>query len=181
MKKRSTVSPILRICIAAMLVAMSVVIGTFCKTYLNWFGGMVRITFENLPIIIAGLLFGPVVGAVTGAVSDLLSYLLSPQVYMPNFVVTFGAALMGAIPGIISRFIIKKRSVPQVLVSTVASHIIGSLTVKTIGLISVFGWGVLLRIPVYLFICAVECVILFFMFRKSAFRTLVDKIDGGRK
>ena len=45
MKKRSTVSPILRICIAAMLVAMSVVIGTFCKTYLNWFGGMVRITF----------------------------------------------------------------------------------------------------------------------------------------
>ena len=99
---------------------------------------------------------------------------------MPNFVVTFGAALMGAIPGIISRFIVKKRTVRQVVLSTVLSHIIGSLTVKTIGLISVFGWGVLVRIPVYVFICAVECAILILLFRKSAFRGLVDKIDGGK-
>ena len=50
MKKRG-VNPIVRICVAAMLVAMSVVIGVFCKTLLNFFGGMMRITFENLRII----------------------------------------------------------------------------------------------------------------------------------
>ncbi|MBO5909163.1 MAG: folate family ECF transporter S component [Clostridia bacterium] len=180
MKKRG-VNPIVRICVAAMLVAMSVVIGVFCKTLLNFFGGMMRITFENLPIIVSGLLFGPVVGAVTGALSDLISYLLSPQIHMPNFVVTAGAALIGAIPGIISRFIIRKRSVLQILVSVISSHLIGSLIVKTIGLISIYGWGVLLRIPTYTVIIAAELTLLILLYKKTAFKKLILKFDGGKK
>ena len=37
--------------IGAMLTAISVVIGIFCKNVLD-FGGVFRITFENLPIIL---------------------------------------------------------------------------------------------------------------------------------
>ena len=180
MKKRG-VNPIVRICVAAMLIAMSVVIGIFCKSLLNFFGGMMRITFENLPIIVTGLLFGPIVGAVAGAISDLLSYLLSPQIYMPNFVVTAGAALIGFIPGIISRFIIRKRSVMQITVSVVASHLIGSLIVKTAGLISIYGWGVLLRIPTYMIIIAAELTVLILLYKKTAFRSLMTKFDGGKR
>ena len=180
MKKRG-VNPIVRICVAAMLIAMSVVIGIFCKSLLNFFGGMMRITFENLPIIVTGLLFGPIVGAVAGAISDLLSYLLSPQIYMPNFVVTAGAALIGFIPGIISRFIIRKRSVMQITVSVVASHLIGSLIVKTAGLISIYGWGVLLRIPTYMIIIAAELAVLILLYKKTAFRSLMTKFDGGKR
>ena len=54
------------ITLAAMLTAMSVVIGIFCKNFLNFGGGLFRITFENLPIILTGILFGPFVGAVVG-------------------------------------------------------------------------------------------------------------------
>ena len=57
--------------LAAMLVAMSVIIGIFCKSVLNFGGGLFRITFENLPIIISGIVFGPVVGGVVGVGSDL--------------------------------------------------------------------------------------------------------------
>ena len=64
---------------AAMLTAMSVVIGIFCKSLLNFGGGLFRITFENLPILMAGIMFGPVVGGVVGAATDILSYLLSGQ------------------------------------------------------------------------------------------------------
>ena len=80
------------LCLAAMLTAMSVVIGIFCKNLLNFGDGLFRVTFENLPIIISGITFGPIVGALVGAGSDLLSYLLSTQVYPPKLIVTAGAA-----------------------------------------------------------------------------------------
>ena len=77
MQKNLLFKSIKELTLAAMLVAMSVVIGIFCKSVLNFGGGLFRITFENLPIIISGLLFGPIVGGVTGIASDLISYLLS--------------------------------------------------------------------------------------------------------
>ncbi|MBR5506708.1 MAG: hypothetical protein IKV88_01530 [Clostridia bacterium] len=42
---------------AAMLTAFSVIIGIVCKNFLT-FNVYYRITFENLPIILAGLLYG---------------------------------------------------------------------------------------------------------------------------
>ena len=73
-KQNSRVFPSVKsLTLAAMLVAMSVVIGIFCKTFLNFAGGLVRITFENLPIILSGILFGPIVGGLVGAASDLVS------------------------------------------------------------------------------------------------------------
>ena len=69
--------------VAAMLTAMSVVIGIFCKNTLNFGNGLYRITFENLPIIMSGILFGPIVGGLVGAASDFVSYLLSAQTFDP--------------------------------------------------------------------------------------------------
>ena len=50
-----------KIAFAAMLVAMSVIIGIFCKNFMNFGLGLFRITFENLPIILAGIYLGPIV------------------------------------------------------------------------------------------------------------------------
>ena len=85
---------------SAMLCAMSVVIGIFCKNFLNFGGGLFRVTFENLPILISGVMFGPIVGGIVGAATDIISYLLSNQVYPMNLVVTCGAAAVGAIAGV---------------------------------------------------------------------------------
>ena len=129
--------------LSAMLIAMSVAIGIFCKTFLNLGGGIFRITFENLPIILSGMLFGPVVGAVVGAASDLVSYLLSPQIYPPNLVVTLGAAIIGATSGLAARVTKAHSRRVQVTVSVALSHVIGSMTVKSFGLFSFFGWAAL--------------------------------------
>lgn len=58
---------------SAVLVAISIVCGKYLA--LN-FGSVLRFSFENLPIILAGIMFGPVVGALVGGVADLIGALL---------------------------------------------------------------------------------------------------------
>ena len=167
--------------LAAMLTAMSVVIGIFCKTFLNFSGGLVRITFENLPIILSGILFGPVIGAVVGVATDLISYLLSPQIYPPNLIVTLGAAVIGFLSGIVARVIIRKRGYLQISVATVSAHIVGSMIIKTIGLFQFFQWAVLWRIPLYIVIAAAELMVLCLLYKNATFRKLIERTDAPSK
>ena len=160
--------------LAAMLTAMSVVIGILCKTFLNFGNGLFRITFENLPIIMSGIIFGPVVGALVGAASDLSSYLLSPQILTPNPIVTLGAALIGAVSGIIAKYVVKKKGITQVILSGGVAHVIGSMIVKSIGLYQYYQMGVLLRIPLYLIIAPIEILVLCLLFKNATFRRLIN-------
>ena len=130
---------------SAMLTAMSVIIGIICKNFLNFGGGLFRITFENLPIILTGILYGPIVGGAVGIATDLISYFLSSQMYPPNLIVTVGA------------------------------HIVGSMIIKPIGLFQFYQWSVLFRIPLYLVIAPIEILILCLLYRSSAFRRVIDK------
>ncbi len=158
---------------AAMLGALSVVIGIFCKNFLNFGNGLFRVTFENFPIIMSGILFGPAVGAVTGIVSDMVSYFLSTQSFAISPIVTLGAALVGAVSGIVSNYIIKKRGAAQIIVSVLAAHAVGSLIVKTFGIYAYYNmsYGMLLlyRIPTYAAIIAIESFFLCLIFRHKAF------------
>ena len=167
--------------LAAMLVAMSVVIGIFCKSMLNFGNGLMRITFENMPIILSGIIFGPIVGAVVGAASDLVSYLLSPQTLPPNLVVTLGAAVVGLTSGLISRFAIKKRGVLQTIICTASAHVIGSMIIKSIGLFQYYSWGILVRVPVYIVIAALEALVLCLLFKNPTFSGLIDAAMGDRR
>lgn len=162
---------------AAMLTAMSVVIGIFCKSLLNFGGGLFRITFENLPIILTGILFGPVMGAVVGAGSDLVSYLLSPQVYPPNLIVTLGAAVIGFLSGLISHTVIKKRGSVQIIVSGSVAHFIGSVIIKSIGLYQFYGMAILWRAPLYVVITFIEVTLLCLLFKNDSFRKILDRIS----
>ena len=162
---------------AAMLTAMSVVIGIFCKNFLNFGGGLFRVTFENLPIILSGILFGPIVGAVVGVASDLVSYLLSAQVYPPNLVVTFGAAVIGFVSGIVSRVIVKKRGYSQIIVAGISAHLLGSVIIKSVGLYQFYGFAVLWRVPLYFVIIFIEVLLLCLLYKNATFRRLLDKIS----
>ena len=158
---------------AAMLGALSVVIGIFCKNFLNFGNGLFRVTFENFPIILSGILFGPAVGAAVGIVSDMVSYFLSTQSFAISPIVTLGAALVGAVSGIVSNYIIKKRGTLRVVISTLAAHVVGSLIVKTFGIYAYYSmtYGMLLlyRIPTYVAIVAVESFFLCLIFKHKAF------------
>jgi ECF transporter S component (folate family) len=161
--------------LSAMLIAMSVVIGIFCKTFLNFGGGLFRITFENLPIILSGIMFGPLIATVVGVATDLISYLLSPQIYPPNLIVTLGAAAVGFLSGAISHFLIKKRGYAQIIVSALAAHAVGSMIIKSIGLFSFYGWAVVWRVPTYIVIAAVEITLMCLLYKNATFRKLVEK------
>lgn len=159
---------------AAMLTAISVIIGFFCKTYLNFGAGLFRITFENLPIILSGILFGPIIGALVGISTDVISYFLSPQPQPINPLITAAAALVGIISGVIAKYVIKKRGTAQIIVAGGLSHIISSMIIKSAALYVFYGWAVLWRIPIYAVVAPVEILIICLLFKNKAFRSLLN-------
>lgn len=176
MRKRKVFASTKSLTLMAMLVAMSVVIGIFCKSVLD-FGGVFRVTFENLPIILAGMVFGPITGGIVGLSSDIISYLLSGQAYPLNPVVTLGAVSVGIISGLIAKYVVKRRGYMQIAICEVTSHLIGSMIIKPIGLYAFYQWAVLWRIPIYLGIIPAEIVLLSLLYKNSGFRRLITDID----
>ena len=175
-RRAAAKSALKRLVLGAMLAAMSVVIGMFCKSFLNFGGGLWRVTFENLPIILAGVFLGPITGGMVGVVSDLTSYLLSPQIYPPNLIVTLGAFTVGLVSGLMARFMIRERGVRQIALSAAVAHIIGSMIIKPIGLFQFYQWAVLVRIPLYLVIAPLEILLLCLLWKQKSFRKLFDKM-----
>ncbi len=142
-------------CFAAMLVALSIAIAAFCKVYLSF--GAIRVTFENLPILLSGVLFGPLVGAATGVTADIISCIIAANPISP--IITVGAAMVGAVSGTFSHYIFKKYSTTRVFVSTLAAHVLGSMLIKSAGLMIYYNFPfetIIWRVPLYLFIWAVE-------------------------
>ncbi len=154
---------------AAMLSAISVVIGIFCKNFLDFGNGLFRITLENFPIIISGLAFGPAVGACVGAVSDIASFMLSTQSFAISPIVTLGAATVGAVSGLMSHYVIKRDGVFRVILSVITAHLIGSVIIKSLGLYVYYGWLVLWRIPTYAVISSLEAWLLCYLHKSPVF------------
>ena len=170
-KKR--INSITMVTTAAMMTAISVVIGIFCKTYLNFGMGLFRVTFENLPIIMTGIIYGPIVGGLVGAASDLVSYLFSAQVYPPNLIVTFGAMSVGIVSGLVAKIIVRKKGTMQIITSGACAHIIGSMIIKPIGLYQLYGMLVLWRIPLYFVIAPVEIFVICILLKRRSFSRLI--------
>lgn len=158
-----------------MLTAMSVVIGIFCKNFLNFGGGLFRITFENLPIIISGIIFGPIAGGIVGGAADLISYFLSSQAYPPNLIVTLGAISVGVVSGLVARYVFSRPSHRQIILSGAAAHIVGSMLIKTVGLYSYYGMLVLWRIPLYLTISSTEIFLICLLYNNTAIKKILER------
>ncbi len=167
--KISVLSSAKNVTLLAMMTALSVIIGIFCKNFLSFGSGLFRVTFENLPIILSGILFGPIAGGLVGVSSDLISYLLSSQIYPPNLIITAGACAVGIVSGLVPRLIVKKKGTLQIAVSGVLAHIVGSMIIKPIGLYQFYGILVLWRIPLYLLIAPIEIFILCTMLKRPSF------------
>ena len=179
-KRLSLFGSIRALTVTAMLIATSVVIGIFCKTFLNFGLGLFRITFENLPILTVGIMFGPVVGGLAGAATDIISYFLSPQAYPINPLVTLGAAAIGIVSGFMSHYVFKKPCRRRIVLACAPAHLIGSMIVKTIGLYQFYGWAVLWRFPLYAVIGTVEITLLCLMYQNRTVRSLMDGFGGSK-
>ena len=117
----------------------------------------------------SGVAFGPVVGACVGAVSDIVSYMLSTQSFAVSPIVTLGAAAVGAVSGLMSRYVIKREGNCRLILSVVAAHLVGSVIIKSVGLFVYYEWLVLWRIPTYTVISALEAWLLCYLYKSPVF------------
>ncbi|HPZ07209.1 MAG TPA: folate family ECF transporter S component [Candidatus Eremiobacteraeota bacterium] len=78
------------------------------------------LTFNGFPIILSGIIFGPLSGAIVGAMSDILGYMLNSfgKPYHPGFTLT--AALTGFIPALFLISFQKKNKIPPFWYLTLA-------------------------------------------------------------
>ncbi len=170
------------LCFAGILSAMSIILGKFLQIP-NPFQDFIRISFENLPIIIAGFSLGPIAGALVGTVADLIGCVLYG--YSINPIITVGAASVGLVSGFIANYIVKKPLLLKVVASTVAAHIVGSVLIKSAGLavwyLSKYELGywefVAWRLLNYALVATAECIIIYLLLRNSAFVRQIERMS----
>lgn len=168
--------------VSGLFVALSIVLGKFLQIPI---GDSIRISFENLPLMMAGIFFGPFVGGAVGIGADLIGCLLKG--YAINPIITLGAASIGFISGFVYMLISKKinskantfLSVVNIFLSVFTAHIIGSMLIKSIGLyiyyhtpMEVLAW----RIPTYIAITVLETAIITLLLKNKAFSAQVEKM-----
>ncbi len=139
---------------AAFLTAISIVLTRFLYYFIPLAGGLpaIRLSFGEVPIMMSGMLFGPVVGGITGLASDLIGVLINPQgAFHPGF--TLSSILWGLIPGLIFILFRRKKkydaiySVVNISVTVTICFIIISLGLNTLWLASMFGKGFMILLP----------------------------------
>ena len=164
--------------VAALLTALSIVLGKYLAVNVT---DSLRISFENLPILMAGLFFGPLIGGVVGAAADMIGCFLVG--YSINPIITLGAFLIGVISGIIGMYAFPGkenwRATPRVFLPVALSHIICSMGIKSLGMIVYFGtpWEILImRVPIYVFTGIAEGYLIMLLFRNRNFSGLLSRI-----
>ena len=167
---------------SALLSAISIV----CGKYLAFnMGEFLRFSFENLPIIFAGLAFGPIVGALVGAVADLIGCLLVG--YAINPIITVGAATIGLISGFFSLLPEPNERIGHILritLAVAASHLLGSVIIKSFGLSVFYDMPLVIlmlwRLLNYLIVGSLEGFILYHLVRNKKISHEIRSIMKGK-
>lgn len=160
--------------ISALFIAMSIVLG---KVLAFNIGTSIRISFENLPLLMAGIFFGPFIGAAVGAGADLIGCLMVG--YAINPVITLGAASIGFVAGLISILLSKLPPMPRTAMSVLAAHVSGSMLIKSVGMYIYFHTPVqvlLMRIPLYIGIGILEFYIIYLLLKNKAFSEQLERV-----
>ena len=168
------------LCLAAFLAALSFLLGLLAKTIQGT--SPLRVTLEGMPVVLSGMMLGPLVGAAVGVAADLLSCLLAGQSPLP--LITVGAALLGFVPGLLTPLLYRgaraytlRPRFLTVLLLDGAAHAVGSVTVKSIALSAFYGFNTLvLRAPIDLGITLLESYRLYLLLRSADVRRELERL-----
>ena len=164
-----------KLVVAAFLVALSIICGKYLAIPV---GTVMRFSFENLPLLLAGALFGPALGVMTAVAADLLGCVMVG--YEINPLVTIGAAAIGLVGGAL--YLLLKRTHPffRVLITVMSAHMIGSVLIKTVGLSVYYDLPfyllLLWRLLNYVIVGTVEVVLLYYLLNNRALRHSLEKL-----
>ena len=157
------------------LAAIGIILGKFLAFNVTDF---MRFSLENVTVIFAGIVFGPLLGAAIGAVQDLVGCLAVG--YAINPIITLGAAAVGLVSGFIYK---AARSLPlpvRIALSVFSAHALGSVLIKSVGLAVFyslpFGVTVLWRILNYVIVGTAESVLLILLLKSKQLLAQINKI-----
>ena len=163
-----------------LLMALSIILTRIASLRIA-IGGVegIRIGLGKLPIILGGIIFGPLSGGVIGAFSDIIGYIINPLgVYMPHFTLT--SALSGMIPAfVLSLF--RKEEEPKTLelgIAITLGHIMISLMLIPYFLNSIFGipWAILL--PARIIAAPINILIYVYIIKIMLKRNIFNFVSG---
>ncbi len=163
--------------ISALFAAISFICGKFLAFSI---GDTLRFSFENLPLMLVGILFGPTVGVFTAITADIVGCLL--RGYAINPILTFAAAFIGFFSGLIFQFLKNSKIGVRVIFSVLFCHLFGSVLIKTVGLCIWYAtpfWVTLLsRLINYTVVTAAELTVLIIILKSKPFCSQISKIAG---
>jgi len=159
--------------VCAMLIALSIV----GKSLRIDAGTVVRISFENLPIVMSGIFFGPFIGAAVGLCADLIGCIVTGQAPLPF--ITVGVVAVGFVSGLVYQLLPKAKLIPRVALSAGLAHLTGNVIIKTIALYYAFPGmrPTLIFRPVnYAIIASIECILICLLLSNKAIAEEVRKL-----
>lgn len=142
MKKRLRIA---EVCSLSMLTALSIVATRVLGVQ---YGQFLRLSFGGVPIILAGIVFGPVPGAMVGIAADLIGFMLNPMggAYFPGFTLT--SALTGFIPPLILRLGSGPRTAGKLFGAVAVTQVVTNVCLNSWWLYIMFGPAMWARFPI---------------------------------
>ena len=120
--------------VCAMLAALSVIVARLIVPMPNAF---TRFSIEAIPIVIAGLLFGPLAGGSVGFIADLVGCLFSGYGYNPLFCVP--PILYGVLAGLLRFLLYRKTDLWRIILIYLPPVVFGSILYQSCTLAWVYN------------------------------------------
>ncbi len=120
--------------VCALLTALSVVLARLLTIIPS---EVSRFSLEAVPILLAGLLFGPIPGGAVGFAADFIGCLFSPFGYNPIFCLP--PILYGVWAGLLRRYIWRRPSLYRVALAVFPAAVVGSVLWQSMALALVYG------------------------------------------
>ena len=175
MKGRERRSSVRVLVTLSALSAIGIILGKFLAFNVTEF---MRFSLENITIIFAGIVFGPVLGCAVGAVQDLVGCLAVG--YTINPLITIGCAMVGSVSGAVYSHTKKLGLSPRILLSVMTAHLLGSVAMKSVGLSIFYGLPLvatlLWRTLNYIIVGSVEVILLCTLLKSKQLLSQINKI-----
>ena len=163
------------IVLIGLLAAMSIVFGKLLAINI---GSAIRISFENLPILMAGIFLGAPAGFLTGVLADVVGCMIVG--YSINPIITLGAGCIGLVAGLLYRLIAAEKLPVRVYGSVMTAHVVGSMIIKSTGLMLYYHYtlaGVAPRVPLYICIGIAESTLILLLLKNKAFAAQIERLN----
>ena len=167
--KNIAVFNIKQIASMAILIAFSIVLERFFSIRTP----IVTVGFGFLPVVIAAILYGPLIGGIVGAAADFIGAILFPiAAFFPGFTLT--AFIVGFIYGVFLHR--NPRTSWKILTAVVCTILLGDLFINTYWLTIIMGQGMIALLPARITKCLIMLPIRFFSIRIIDHRLIDDYI-----